>query len=52
MSVPVVDVEGEHLGIKVDRKVFINIWFRHVIMTIYSLNQALILIAIITENNL
>ncbi len=52
MSAPIVDVEGERLRLSSGRKIFINVWFRHIVMVVYPLNQAIILTAILTETNL
>jgi integral membrane protein (TIGR00529 family) len=45
MSAPLVDSEAEKLGLKSDRKAYINLWFRHTIFPIYPISQVLILTA-------
>jgi len=45
MSAPLVDIEGDRLKLSASEKVFINIWFRHLVFLIYPLSQVLILIA-------
>lgn len=52
MSAPIVDVEGKRLGLSVGKRVFVNLWFRHLIMVVYPLNQALILTAALSGLNL
>jgi len=48
MSAPLVDVEGRRLGLTNSKKVFINIWFRHLIFLTYPLSQFIILTAALT----
>lgn len=45
MSAPLVDSEAGKLGLKSDRKAYINLWFRHTIFPIYPVSQVLILTA-------
>jgi len=52
MSAPIVDIEGKRLGLSVGKRVFVNLWFRHIIMVIYPLNQALVLTATLSGLNL
>ncbi|MEM4487613.1 MAG: DUF401 family protein [Desulfurococcaceae archaeon] len=42
MSAPVVDGVGNHLGLSKKLKLFINVWFRHVIFLVYPLSTTLI----------
>ncbi len=48
ISAPMVDVEAEKLGLDEDKKTYINIWFRHVILPIYPISQFIILTAALT----
>ncbi|MET1160477.1 MAG: DUF401 family protein [Thermoprotei archaeon] len=48
MSAPVVDNIGNHLGINRVRRVFVNVWFRHVIFLVYPLSTVLIMTSILT----
>ena len=48
MSAPIVDAEAEKLKLKPERKVYINVWFRHVILPIYPLSPMLITVAGLT----
>lgn len=45
MSAPVVDSVGDSLGLSKRLKLFINVWFRHVIFLVYPLSTALITVA-------
>jgi len=48
MSAPLVDSEAEKLGLKPEKKAYVNIWFRHTIFPIYPLSQVLIITAALT----
>jgi len=48
LSSPIVDAEAEKLKLKPEKKTFVNVWFRHVILPIYPLSQLLILTAGLT----
>lgn len=48
MSAPLVDHETDKLGLKPDKKAYVNIWFRHTIFPIYPLSQVLIITAALT----
>lgn len=48
MSAPIVDAEAEKLKLKPERKVYVNVWFRHVILPIYPLSPMLITVAGLT----
>jgi integral membrane protein (TIGR00529 family) len=45
MSAPLVETEAEKLGLKPDRKAYINLWFRHTIYPVYPISQPLIVAA-------
>jgi len=49
MSAPLVDSEGEKLGLKPQKKAYVNLWFRHTIFPVYPLGQVLILTAALSE---
>jgi len=48
MSAPLVETETEKLGLKEDKKTYINLWFRHTIFPVYPVSQLLILTATLT----
>jgi len=48
MSAPLVEAETEKLGLKEDKKTYVNLWFRHTIFPVYPVSQVLILIAMLT----
>lgn len=48
MSAPLVEAETEKLGMKEDKKTYVNLWFRHTIFPVYPVNQVLILSASLT----
>ena len=52
MSAPVVDRVGDHLGLNRVRKLFVNVWFRHVIFIVYPLSTVLIMTAVLTNTDL
>jgi len=43
MSAPVVDVEGDKLGLSKSKKVYVNLWFRHLIFLVYPLSPQFII---------
>jgi hypothetical protein len=45
MSAPLVESEGDKLGLKTEKKAYVNLWFRHTIFPVYPLSQVLILTA-------
>jgi len=49
MSAPLVDSEAERLGLKPEKKAYVNIWFRHTIFPVYPISQVLIVTAALTE---
>jgi len=48
MSAPLVDSETEKLGLKPEKKAYVNVWFRHTIFPVYPLSQVLIITAALT----
>jgi hypothetical protein len=48
MSAPLVEAETEKLGLKEDKKTYVNLWFRHTIFPVYPVSQFLILTAMLT----
>jgi len=52
MSAPLVEAETEKLGLKAEKKTYINIWFRHTIFPVYPISQVLILTASLTGSTL
>jgi len=48
MSAPLVDSQTEKLGLKPEKKAYVNIWFRHTIFPVYPLSQVLIITAALT----
>jgi len=48
MSAPLVETEAEKLGLKKDKKTYVNVWFRHIIFPVYPMSQVLILAAALT----
>jgi len=47
-SAPLVDVEGDNLGLKKERKAFLNVWFRHIPHLLYPLETALVIASYLT----
>lgn len=43
MSAPIVDVEGDKLGLSKPKKVYVNLWFRHLIFLVYPLSPQFII---------
>lgn len=48
MSAPLVEAETDKLGLKADKKTYVNVWFRHTIFPVYPVSQVLILTAFLT----
>lgn len=48
MSAPLVESETEKLGLKEDKKTYVNLWFRHTIFPVYPVSTVLILTASLT----
>jgi len=48
MSAPLVEAETEKLGLKAEKKTYVNVWFRHTIFPVYPISQILILTATLT----
>jgi len=49
MSAPLVEAEAEKLGLKAEKKTYVNVWFRHTIFPVYPVSQVLIWIEKLTE---
>ena len=49
MSAPLVDAETKKLGLKPEKKAYVNLWFRHTIFPVYPISQLLIVTAALTE---
>ena len=47
-SAPLVDVEGNNLGMAKERKAFLNVWFRHIPHLLYPLETALVIASYLT----
>jgi len=48
MSAPLVDSEAGKLGLKPEKKAYVNVWFRHTIFPVYPLSQVLIVTSALT----
>jgi len=48
MSAPIVDSLGSMLRLTRDKKLFVNVWYRHVIVYVYPLNSVIILASAVT----
>ncbi len=48
MSAPIVDAEAEKLKLKPEKKAYINIWFRHIVLPVYPLSLFLIITVALT----
>jgi len=48
MSAPLVDFQTEKLGLKPEKKAYVNVWFRHTIFPVYPISQVLIITAALT----
>jgi len=48
MSAPLVDCEANRLGLKPEKKAYINVWFRHTIFPVYPISQVLVITAALT----
>lgn len=44
-SAPMVDKEGDKVGLNPNQKNFVNVWFRHIWFTIYPVSSAMILLS-------
>jgi integral membrane protein (TIGR00529 family) len=49
MSAPLVEAETEKLGLRAEKKTYVNVWFRHTILPVYPISQVLILTAWLME---
>lgn len=52
MSAPIVDSIGDRIGLSRERKLYVNVWFRHVIFIVYPMSTVLVLTTILTNQNL
>lgn len=52
MSAPIVDSEAEKMKLKSEKKAYINIWFRHIILPVYPLSLFLIITVALTGTTL
>ncbi len=48
MSAPLVDSQTEKLGLKPEKRAYVNVWFRHTIFPVYPLSQVLVIAAALT----
>ena len=48
MSAPLVDSQTEKLGLKPEKKAYVNIWFRHTIFPVYPLSQVFVITTALT----
>jgi len=48
MSAPLVDSQTEQLGLKPEKKAYVNVWFRHTIFPVYPLSQVVIITSALT----
>jgi len=48
MSAPIVDSEAEKLKLKPEKKAYVNIWFRHIILPVYPLSLFIIITVALT----
>jgi integral membrane protein (TIGR00529 family) len=48
MSAPIVELEAEKLKMKAEKKAYVNVWFRHLILPIYPLSPFLIITVALT----
>jgi integral membrane protein (TIGR00529 family) len=47
MSAPLVETEGDKIGLTPEKKAYVNLWFRHTIFPVYPISQVLILTALL-----
>lgn len=52
MSAPVVDRVGEELGLGKAEKLFVNIWFRHLIFLVYPLSSVILVTSALADVNI
>ncbi len=52
MSAPIVDVLGNRVGLDKPKKIYANVWFRHVIFLVYPLSTFLIFFSYLTNIDL
>jgi integral membrane protein (TIGR00529 family) len=47
MSAPLVESEGDRIGLSAEKKAYVNLWFRHTIFPAYPISQPLIVAALL-----
>ena len=47
MSAPLVESEGDRVGLSAEKKAYVNLWFRHTIFPAYPISQVLIVAALL-----
>jgi len=52
MSIPIIDRVGDYIGLDKNRKLFLNVWFRHVIFVVYPLSTVLVLTSTLAGVNI
>lgn len=52
MSIPIVDKIGDYMGLDKNRKLFLNVWFRHVIFIVYPLSTVIVLTSTLTNTSI
>jgi len=48
MSAPLIETEANNLRMDEEKKVYVNVWFRHIIFPVYPVSQVLILLSALT----
>ncbi len=48
LSIPIVDNVGDSLGLDRARKLFVNVWYRHLILLVYPLSTSLIMASLLS----
>lgn len=48
MSAPLIEPEADNLRMDKKRRVYVNVWFRHIIFPVYPVSQVLILLSALT----
>lgn len=52
MSAPLIETEANNLRMDEEKKVYVNVWFRHIIFPVYPVSQVLILLSALTGASL
>lgn len=52
MSAPLIENEADNLRMDEEKKVYVNVWFRHIIFPVYPVSQVLILLSALTGASL